>query len=148
MLIDSLPISSFFGLGSLCHICKGGYADFTWRLVSGAPTTQHVAIQQGIKVYLDGTQLEFAVAPIVVNGRTLVPMRTIFEALGFVVQWDRETQSVAAVLEASDEQMMLGLVLTADDFEIYTAAIINNSIVGDVTHSEIIFEHTDLHSSP
>jgi hypothetical protein len=41
-----------------------------------------------ITVLLDGSPLTFDVAPIIVNGRTLVPIRGVFEAMGFVVTWD------------------------------------------------------------
>ncbi|MDI6631464.1 MAG: stalk domain-containing protein [Bacillota bacterium] len=34
------------------------------------------------RILLDGTQLSFDVPPVIEQGRTLVPMRAIFEALG------------------------------------------------------------------
>lgn len=49
-----------------------------------------------IKVEIDGKPLEFEVAPQNVNGRILVPMRAIFEALGFEVEWHEETQTIIA----------------------------------------------------
>ncbi|MCL2577846.1 MAG: copper amine oxidase N-terminal domain-containing protein [Defluviitaleaceae bacterium] len=45
------------------------------------------ADENQIRVTLNGTLLEFDVAPIIINGRTLVPVRTIFEALGMEVEW-------------------------------------------------------------
>lgn len=48
------------------------------------------------KVVLDGKTLTFDVQPTVENGRTLVPLRAIFEALGATVQWDEATQTVTA----------------------------------------------------
>jgi len=50
----------------------------------------------GIKVELDNSRLAFDVLPIIQNGRTLVPMRAIFEALGADVEWDGKTQTVTA----------------------------------------------------
>lgn len=41
-----------------------------------------------IRVILDGEQLIFDVDPQIVQGRTLVPMRAIFEAFGLTVNWD------------------------------------------------------------
>lgn len=38
-------------------------------------------------------KLEFDVAPIIENDRTLVPIRAIFEALGADVTWDQETKT-------------------------------------------------------
>jgi len=48
-------------------------------------------------VYIDGEKLDFAdQPPVIQNGRTLVPMRAIFEALGAEVKWDQVTQTVTA----------------------------------------------------
>ena len=45
-----------------------------------------------IKVLVDGNQLEFDVAPVIEDGRTLVPMRAIFEALGADVDWNESSK--------------------------------------------------------
>ena len=49
-----------------------------------------------IKVYLNGEKIEFDVPPMLINDRTLVPMRAIFEALGAQVEWDDATNTVIA----------------------------------------------------
>ena len=49
-----------------------------------------------IKVILDGTELSFDVEPQLINDRTMVPLRVIFEALGATVEWDDPTQTVRA----------------------------------------------------
>lgn len=56
--------------------------------------------EQKITVYLDNQQMTFDTDPIIENGRTLVPMRAIFEALGMTVEWDQSTRTVYAVGEA------------------------------------------------
>ncbi|MBS3984425.1 MAG: hypothetical protein KGZ66_02330 [Selenomonadales bacterium] len=48
-----------------------------------------------IRITLNGRQLATDVAPIIRNGRTLVPFRAIFEALGARVTWDEATNTVA-----------------------------------------------------
>ena len=40
-----------------------------------------------ITVYVDGEKVVFDQPPVVQNGRTLVPMRAIFEALGAEIEW-------------------------------------------------------------
>lgn len=50
-----------------------------------------------IKVILNGKKVRFDQLPIVENGRTLVPVRAIFEALGAEVAWDAENQTVRAI---------------------------------------------------
>ncbi len=47
-----------------------------------------------IKVYLDGNPLKVTTAPVIENGTTLVPMRSIFEALGVSVDWDSATKTI------------------------------------------------------
>jgi len=52
---------------------------------------------QEIKVLVNGSALTFDQPPIIENGRTLVPLRAIFEALGATVEWEQSTQTVTAV---------------------------------------------------
>ena len=47
-----------------------------------------------IKVTLDDAQLEFDVKPVTEEGRTLVPVRKIFETLGATVDYDDATRTV------------------------------------------------------
>ena len=49
-----------------------------------------------IKVILDGKPLFFDVPPQMLNGRTLVPLRAIFEEMGASIVWDGVTQTVTA----------------------------------------------------
>lgn len=50
-----------------------------------------------IKVSIDGEYLQFDVAPQIINDRTMVPLRAIFEELGAEVDWDGDTQTVTAM---------------------------------------------------
>lgn len=63
--------------------------------------------QAAPKVLLNNSMLSFDVPPIIENGRTLVPLRTIFEALGASVRWDGETQTVIA--EKADTEIKLAI---------------------------------------
>ena len=49
-----------------------------------------------IEVTLDGKHIYFDRAPIMTNNRVLVPIRAIFEAMGYNVTWDGETQTAYA----------------------------------------------------
>lgn len=49
-----------------------------------------------IQVLLNGKRLKFDVEPIIMNGRTLVPLRAIFEAFGTLVEWNDNTKTVIA----------------------------------------------------
>lgn len=48
------------------------------------------------RILLDGYPLAFPVAPVIIEGRTMVPFRAIAEALGVKVEWDQESSSVQA----------------------------------------------------
>jgi len=50
-----------------------------------------------IRVMVNNTPVTFDSPPIIENGRTLVPMRFIFEALGAEVSWNGETQTAIGV---------------------------------------------------
>ncbi len=50
--------------------------------------------QDDITVLVDGNAVEFDVAPVINDGRTLVPVRAIFEAIGAKVSWDGATKTV------------------------------------------------------
>lgn len=43
---------------------------------------------------LDGTRKQSTVSPIIVDGRTLVPLRLVSEALGIDVKWEKKTKSI------------------------------------------------------
>lgn len=49
-----------------------------------------------VSVILGGEKLSFDVPPIIINGRTLLPMRAVFECFGAEVMFDEETQTAIA----------------------------------------------------
>lgn len=49
--------------------------------------------EDNIKVALDGKYIGFDVPPQIISGRTMVPIRAIFENMGATVQWDANTSS-------------------------------------------------------
>lgn len=55
-----------------------------------------VCAENDIAVVVDGETLSFDVAPTVIGGRTLVPVRSIFEALGATIEWDAVTSTCTA----------------------------------------------------
>ena len=63
---------------------------------------------EGIKVFLNGKQLEFDVEPMLINSRTMVPMRVIFEALGAKVEWDGSTQTAIGETKKTTVKITIG----------------------------------------
>jgi hypothetical protein len=73
------------------------------RIISFALTIVFIALlipaigvnaNSRVVVDIDGQQVTFPDAsPIIVEGRTLVPVRAVFEALDFVVSWNPDTRT-------------------------------------------------------
>lgn len=64
-----------------------------------------------IKVAINGQEVDFALYgqfPVIENGRTLVPLRSVFEALGASVNWDDSTKTVTAVKENIEIKLTVG----------------------------------------
>ena len=61
-----------------------------------------------VKVILDGRALNFDVPPQMVNGRTLVPLRVIFEELGASVDWNENTQTITATKGNTTVSLRIG----------------------------------------
>jgi len=61
-----------------------------------------------IKVEIDGDLIRFDQGAVSINGRTLVPMRTIFEELESTVQWNAKTKSITAVRGTKKIGLVIG----------------------------------------
>lgn len=62
---------------------------------------------EGITVYLEGRKINFDVPPQTINGRTMVPIRAIFEAMGATVSWDEATQTAISTKNNTTVKMTL-----------------------------------------
>lgn len=67
-----------------------------------------VVANDDIKVKIDGQQVSFDVPPQLINNRTMVPLRAIFEALGASVEWDGETQTVTSKKDETTISLTIG----------------------------------------
>ena len=61
-----------------------------------------LADEKEITVIYNGEELEFDVPPMLINSRTMVPMRAIFEALQATVYWSEFNETVVAVSTYGD----------------------------------------------
>lgn len=61
-----------------------------------------------VTVSLYGKALTFDTCPEIIGGRTMVPMRKIFEAMGTEVTWDESTKSVYASKNGVDIKLSIG----------------------------------------
>lgn len=60
-----------------------------------------VSAEDKITITIDGAIQSYDVSPVIVNGRTLVPMRAIFESLGANVEWNESSRTVTATAEST-----------------------------------------------
>ena len=61
-----------------------------------------------IKIFVNGEKVEADVPPVIIEDRTMVPVRAIFEALGAEVEWDDATKTVVSQLGDSTVTMQIG----------------------------------------
>ena len=64
--------------------------------------------QDVIKVYVDNERVDFDVAPFIEKGRTLIPLRGVFEKLGAKVDWNKNLLEVVIKDENNEIEMILG----------------------------------------
>lgn len=69
---------------------------FKKLLCSFIAITLFISNAFAVELYVNGNKLQTDVSPTIINGRTLVPLRSIFEALGANVYWDNSTQTATA----------------------------------------------------
>ena len=73
-------------------------------LLGAVPASAHPPVT----VLVNGQPVAFDQPPIIVEDRTLVPMRKIFEALGARVVWDEPTQSITSYHNGNTILMFVG----------------------------------------
>lgn len=61
-----------------------------------------------IRIFVNGEELLSDVPPMITDGRTMVPMRSIFEALGAEVFWEESTKTVRAVSGGNEISVTIG----------------------------------------
>jgi hypothetical protein len=80
------------------------------RFLQGKNPLYHMTdtVSNAIKVSLNGKYLAFDQNPVNVDGRVLVPMRGIFEAIGASVIWDGSTRKVSGTLGDRTIELVIG----------------------------------------
>ena len=72
------------------------------------PTTAHAQSNAPIQVLVDGRAINFSGAqPTQTNGRVLVPLRGVFEALGATVDYDAQTNTALAARGSTQVQLRI-----------------------------------------
>ena len=76
-----------------------------------------------IKIVVNNIEQTYDVMPVIINGRTLVPLRGIFETLGARVSWEQETKTI---IGSKNDKV---IVLQADNL---LASVGGNEVTLDV----------------
>jgi len=71
-------------------------------------TTPLCSFAEEVTVYVNGEKLNTDQGATIIDGRTLVPLRAIFEALGADVEWDDVTKSVEARKRSKKVTLQIG----------------------------------------
>lgn len=58
-------------------------------------------------IYIDNEKTDFPVSPVIQNDRILVPMRTIFESLGYSVIWEPKEKTITGIKGSTNIQMQI-----------------------------------------
>ncbi len=73
-----------------------------------APPAPPAAPSDDVHIYIDGKKQSFADQPVIVEGRTLLPMRDLFQALGAVVGWDGVTSTAIGTRDGIEVRIPIG----------------------------------------
>ena len=88
--------------------------------------------QERINILYDGSPLQSEQEPLIKNGRTLVPVRTVCEALGLGVSWDEANNAI----KISDEFNLVIIVIG------YNYISVNDNMVAIDAPAEIVNGYT------
>ena len=92
------------------YIDSADYGTISLYFTDGTILTDKVAkgVNDNADVYVNGDYLESDTAPVIINGRTLVPMRSIFEKLGAEIKWDDATKTVTGTKNGTEVIIKIG----------------------------------------
>ena len=88
-------------------------------LLCGAVCAENVYPAPDIRIDVDGAPITTDQPPLLVNDRTLVPIRAVAEAAGVTVGWDGETRRVTL----THDVLTVTLTLDSDRMTVYNAVI-------------------------
>ena len=82
-------------------------------LVLGLLLIQPLALaQRAVTIFLDGREIRSDVAPVIIDGRTMVPIRAISEGLGMAVEWDDKNYRAAQLYRLAGQSLPLPTIWT------------------------------------
>ncbi|MCM3733440.1 copper amine oxidase N-terminal domain-containing protein [Fictibacillus nanhaiensis] len=111
---------------------------------------EEIKKEKKTKVYVEDVEVEFDQEPIIIAGRTVVPLRAIFEALGAEIEWDNKTQTVTATKDDVTITLKIGAKTAKKNgtsVNLDQAAIIKNGrtmvpvrFIGESFDTEVVWD--------
>ena len=80
----------------------------TGLFANGFVATSLATTMQDIEVFVNDVRLRLDDSPVIQDGRTLVPMRAFFEALGADVSWNAETRTAIGTRDGIEVRIPIG----------------------------------------
>ncbi len=101
----SNDMAYLFEKAAICSFDDNGYAVMRY-----GGKQYVVKLKRGFipTVFYNGEKIKFDQIPVIENGRTLVPLRAIFEKIGAEVKWDENTKTVTATKDGTEISLTLG----------------------------------------
>lgn len=81
---------------------------FIITVLSALLITTGVGANDSIKLKVNGIDITAVAEPLIIEGRTMVPVRAIFESLGSEVSWDSETKTITGKNTKAEVIMQIG----------------------------------------
>ncbi len=99
----------FYVKDSKVYVEGAEYGTIDLHFVDGTVLRDKVAkgTNDPAQVYINDEYLESDVAPVIINGRTMMPMRAVFETLGAQIVWDDTTKTVTGTKEDTSVQIKI-----------------------------------------
>lgn len=95
----------------IVYVSPGSYAEKKEKSKQGLSVIDDASVDSDIHVRYNGRRVSFGKYgqnPVITSGRTMVPLRSIFETMGASVQWDDATRSVTATRGSTVVKMTVG----------------------------------------
>lgn len=98
-------LSAVLSLGLATTITVPAYAYGEQINVPGSP---YIETEMPVSIQVDGAWLPTDTAPIIENGRTLIPLRACGEAVGAEVNWDQASRTATAEINGLTVKFTIG----------------------------------------
>ena len=73
------------------------------------------AFAEDINVTVNSEYVDFDTPPVIIDGRTLIPIRAVAEKIGLKVTWDQETQTASIINRDKTVNLTIGSNILTDN---------------------------------